>query len=183
MSQTLYIANISPDTTADDLRAMFSQHGDVETAEIAVDERSQQPVGRVLMSAEKHGTRAMNKLNGTVVDGRRIAVTPEQVDLSKALTAKQRKFIQQIVDELEESEKVPLRQIETLVRFCGPQFVQALLDETLELEAGDGLMTSDGSRRRSKGGVFFYLARYRIAPELRRLVYNRKGKVPGEQYD
>ena len=101
----------------------------------------------------------------------------------QTLTAKQRKSVQQIVEDLQENEKVPLRQIESMIRFCGIQYVQALLDETYELEASEGLMTTDGARRRTRGGVFFYLARYRMSPALRKLIYNRKGKVPGEQYD
>ncbi len=56
-------------------------------------------------------------------------------------------------------------------------FIEALLNEALEVEAAQGIMTSDTSRRRTKGGVFFYLARYRMAPPVRRLVYNRKGKL------
>ena len=53
----------------------------------------------------------------------------------------------------------------------------AVVAEALEVEAQEGIMTSDESRRRTKGGVFFYLARYRMSPDVRRLVYNRKGKL------
>ena len=42
-------------------------------------------------------------------------------------------------------------------------------------------MTSDGSARRTIGGVFFYLCRYRMSDECRKIVYNRKGKMPQPQ--
>ncbi len=183
MSNTLYIANLSPETSADDLAALFSEHGEIEQLDMVIDEHTEQPVALIDMASEKQATRATNSLNGHLVAGRRLAITPLEIDYNKGLTAKQRKSVQQIVEELQENEKVPLRQIESMIRFCGIQYVQALLDETLELEASEGLMTSDGARRRTRGGVFFYLARYRMSPALRKLIYNRKGKVPGEQYD
>ena len=61
---------------------------------------------------------------------------------------------------------------------CGTNFAEALLKETEEVEANGGLMTIDGERRRTKGGVFFYLARFRMPGAMRRIVYNRKGRMP-----
>lgn len=182
MSNTLYVANLAPDTGEDDLRAAFGEYGDIESLITQVDEHTQQPVALIDFATEKQTTRAMNGLNGMLLTGHRLAITPLEPDLSKDLTSKQRKTVQEIVEALEESEKVPLRQIETMVRFGGAQFVQGILEEALEIDASDGLMTSDGARRRTKGGVFFYLARYRMSPEMRRIIFNRKGKVPGERY-
>lgn len=182
MSNTLYVANLAPDTSEDDLRAVFGEYGEIDSLTTQVDEHTKQTIALIDFATEKQTTRAMNGLNGTPLNGHRLAITPLEPDLSKDLTSKQRKTVQEIVETLEESEKVPLRQIETMVRFGGAQFVQGLLDEALEIEAGEGVMTSDGARRRTKGGVFFYLARYRMSPEMRRIIYNRKGKVPGEQY-
>ncbi len=183
MSNTLYVANLAPETGEEDLRALFGEHGAIESLVIETDERSQQPVALVEMETEKRATRAMNELNGYLLNGRRLAITPADPDLSKDLTAKQRKVAEQIVEALGEEEKVPVRQIHAIVRFCSTQFAQAILEETEELEADGGVMTSDGTRRRTKGGVFFYLCRFRISPAIRRIVYNRKGKVPGESYD
>ena len=180
MSKTLYVANLAPETSTDELSALFGEHGEIEELNIHQDERSQQPVALISLASEKHATRAMNSLNGEKLNGKRLAITPAEPDLSKDLTSKQRKIVQQIIEELGEEDKVPLRQIEAIVRFCSTQFAQALLDETLEIETDDGMMTTDDTRRRTKGGVFFYLARYRMSPEIRRIVYNRKGKVPGE---
>lgn len=183
MSNTLYVANFAPETGEDDLRALFEEHGAVESLSLEIEERSQEPVALITLESEKRATRAMNELNGQMLNGRRLAITPAEPDLSKDLTAKQRKIAEQIIAALGEEEKVPVRQIHAIVRFCSPQFAQAILEETEAVEAGDGIMTSDGTRRRTKGGVFFYLCRYRMSPAIRRIVYNRKGKVPGESYD
>ncbi len=183
MSTTLYVANLDPDVSTDDLHELFAEHGEIKELYLELDERSQQPVALVTLESEKRATRAMNSLNGQVFQGRRLAITHAEADLSRDLTAKQRKLVDEIIAELEETEKVPLRQIETIVRLCSPQFAQAILEETREIDADEGIMTSDSTRRRTKGGVFFYLARYRMSPSLRRIVYNRKGKIPGETYE
>src|SRR5882724_10660483 len=39
--------------------------------------------------------------------------------------------------------------------------------EALTVEANGGMRTQDGSRRRTKGGVFFYLVRGRVSPRER----------------
>ena len=183
MGKILYGANFPPETDEETLRALFSEHGEVVSFTMGEDARAQQPYALVEMKSEKQTTRAMNKLNGYTLGGQRLAVSPAEPELSKDITARQRKTAAEIIATLEESEKVPVRQIEAIVRFCGGQFAQAILEEALEIDAGEGVLTSDGSRRRTKGGVFFYLARYRMSPAVRKIVYNRKGKVPGEKYD
>jgi hypothetical protein len=66
-----------------------------------------------------------------------------------------------------------------VVRWGGIEFAQAVAEEALAVEAEGGMMTLDGSRRRTPGGVFFYLARGRLSKPLRRKVfyfYKRKKK-------
>ncbi len=46
-----------------------------------------------------------------------------------------------------------------IIETMGLQFAEKILLTTLELEAGAGVLLPDGSRRRSPGGAFFYLAR------------------------
>ena len=51
------------------------------------------------------------------------------------------------------------------VRTIGPERAQAFVAQTLEVEANGGLLVPDGSRRRTLGGVFFYLVRTQISDE------------------
>ncbi len=183
MGKVLYVANFPSEADEETLRALFAEHGEVVSFALEHDERAQRPYALVEMKSEKQTTRAMNKLNGYELNGHRLAVSPAYPELSKDITARQRKIAAQIIDTLEEEDKIPVRQIEAIVRFCGGQFAQAILEEALAIDAGERLPTSDGSRRRTKGGVFFYLARYRMSPAVRKIVSKRKGKVPGEKYD
>ncbi len=183
MGKVLYVANFPPETDTEALRVLFAEHGEIVSFDMENDARTQQHYALVEMKSEKQTTRAMNELNGYTLAGHRLAVSPAVPELSKDITARQRKIAAQIIEALEEEDKIPVRQIAAIVRFCGGQFAQAILEEALELDAGEGLPTTDGSRRRTKGGVFFYLARYRMSPAVRKIVYNRKGKVPGEKYD
>lgn len=75
---------------------------------------------------------------------------------------------------------IPLLRI--IIESVGLEQAQELLAQTLEIEAGDGLMLKDGSRRRTPGGVFMYLARSSMPNRLQRKIWpiGRKNKVPGQ---
>lgn len=180
MGSELYIANFDPSTSEEQLREIFAPYGEVTDLTIAVDPKIHQVYALVTMASEKIATKAYNGLNGTQIGDRRLVISYPEVAVGRELTAKNRKVVDEIVAALGESDEVPLRQIEAIVRLCGAGFAQAILQEALEVEAGPGLMTSDGAHRRTLGGVFFYLARYRMSPPVRRIVYNRKGKMPEE---
>jgi hypothetical protein len=68
-----------------------------------------------------------------------------------------------VARELGETEPAAIGQIERIVERLGAKAVQAFLRETLEIEAQGGIMLSDGSRRRTPGGAFFYLVKGRIS--------------------
>lgn len=76
-------------------------------------------------------------------------------------------IVDEIAAQLGETEPTPRKTIKRAVRILGPDQVQALLDCTLETERTGGLMLPDGSRRRTPGGVFFYLIRMSVEPKER----------------
>lgn len=67
-----------------------------------------------------------------------------------------------IAARLGETEYVPRKQIERVIFVCGVEFVQQALHDALQIEAEGGLLTFDGTRRRTLGGVFFHLVRQRV---------------------
>ena len=154
--------------------------------EFGMEERPNKAVGKlalyhamVTMGSEKTANRAMRALNGYELNGQRLALSPAELPNSfRSLTRKERQFFESMAEELEETDKKPLRMLEAIINLCGVGFAEAILEETNLLEKQDGIMTTDKERRRTKGGVFFYLSRFRMSPELRRIVYNRKGKFP-----
>jgi hypothetical protein len=178
MGDDLYVTNLDPNVTEGQLRDLFGQYGEVVAVDMTAEEKTGEHYAIVQMASEKVATKAYNGLNGYRWGDRYLTVSYPEVDLSRELTAKQRRSVEEIAAALEETDEIPLRQIEAIVRLCGVSFAQAVLQEALEIDASGGLMTSDGSHRRTKGGVFFYLARYRMSPPVRRIVYNRKGKMP-----
>jgi len=81
-------------------------------------------------------------------------------------TKQQRQLAEEIARQINESEKKPYFQILDIVRLCGDAFARRILDETLEIEAGEGMLVEDGTRRRTAGGVFFKLAKNRMSPRM-----------------
>jgi RNA recognition motif-containing protein len=180
MTAALFVANLDETVTADDLRALFAAHGEVAAVEISTEPHVNEPIAVVEMATEKQATRALNALNGMELAGKRLYVSYLLPDLDKDMTPRQRKTVQEIVTLLGESEAKPLRQIEAIVYVCGGRFAEVLAEEALAIDAQGGMFTADGTRR-TKGGIFFYLARFRMSPEARRIVYNRGGKLPARQ--
>jgi hypothetical protein len=88
--------------------------------------------------------------------------------------AKQQEVAATIAEKLGETEPGPLTQISMVVRKLGPEQALAFLQETLAIEEKGGLMLSNGSRRRSPGGVFFFLGKTKGPKEVRDLFFQKK---------
>jgi hypothetical protein len=82
------------------------------------------------------------------------------------------KAANEIADLLNETEKQSRRQIVFVIKDMGLEFAQAILQETLAIEAQGGMMLPDGSRRRTPGGVFFKLVRNRVPPKIRYQIFH-----------
>src|SRR5690349_17825947 len=67
----------------------------------------------------------------------------------------------EIAAQLGETEDEPRGTILRIVERLGEEAARAYLQEALAVEAQGGLWLGDGSRRRTPGGVFFYLVRQR----------------------
>lgn len=65
----------------------------------------------------------------------------------------------QIAQALGESARLPQAQIRRIIQTCGAEQAQTWLEETLTLAEHGGLATADGSRPRTRGGIFFRLVR------------------------
>ncbi len=70
-----------------------------------------------------------------------------------------------IAKALGEVEEQPLSQIAGVVKVLGEPVSLALLEETQRTEQSGGMLLPDGSRRRTPGGVFFFLARQKLSHE------------------
>jgi len=78
------------------------------------------------------------------------------------------------VDKLAQVLQEPKRTLLTKVlRTLGMDRTAAILAETLTCEANGGMLTQDGSRRRTPGGVFFQLVKERATMQERRRLFPR----------
>ena len=76
MPARLYVGNLSFDATADDLREIFGQCGEVEDAIIVTRPSGGRPrgFGFVTMTEEAAGQEAIRQLDGQDVSGRQLVV-------------------------------------------------------------------------------------------------------------
>ena len=79
--------------------------------------------------------------------------------------------VAQIAATLQEHDKIPLKQIRHIVHVLGLATTEAIVAEALHIEANGGMLTTDGTRRRTLGGVFFFVVRTRISPEQRYKIF------------
>ncbi|MCL4867513.1 MAG: hypothetical protein KJ063_00975 [Anaerolineae bacterium] len=76
-----------------------------------------------------------------------------------------------IAERLQEKNPYALVQIERIIELLGVAAAHAFLAETEQIESQGGMLTTDKKRRRSPGGVYFYLVRGRVSPEARRIIF------------
>ena len=88
-----------------------------------------------------------------------------------------REKAKEIAAKLSETDSYPIHQIELILKHLGLEFAQATLEETLKIEAEGGLTIQDETRRRTPGGVFFYLAKGKMDPSLRQMIFPNYGQA------
>ena len=74
MSKNLYVGNLSYNCTADDLRELFSQHGNVSSAQVVSDRETGRSRGFGFVEMSDGGEAAISTLNGFEFQGRTLTV-------------------------------------------------------------------------------------------------------------
>lgn len=76
MISKLYVGNLSFGTTEGKLRELFAEAGTVDTVEVIMDRETRQPKGFafVTMSNQAEAEKAIQMLNGKMVDNRELKV-------------------------------------------------------------------------------------------------------------
>jgi hypothetical protein len=85
--------------------------------------------------------------------------------------------VEQLAEVLQEPNRPLLRQV---LQTLGPDRTRAVLTATLEQEAAGGMLTHDGTRRRTPGGTFFQLVRQQASPYERWRLFPRPALQPGQ---
>ena len=76
MAKKLYVGQLSYDTTNESLKALFAQFGEVASANLIMDKMTgrSKGFGFVEMSSDEDAQKAIDALNGTDFEGRKIIV-------------------------------------------------------------------------------------------------------------
>jgi RNA recognition motif-containing protein len=72
----LYVSNLGDQITDESLRAIFATHGEVNSSKIIKDHTTgnSRGFGFIDMPNDSHAQSAMEKINGTIVNGRNVSV-------------------------------------------------------------------------------------------------------------
>jgi RNA recognition motif-containing protein len=74
MSKNLYVGNLSYNCSADDLRELFGQHGNVTSAQVVSDRETGRSRGFGFVEMSDGGEAAIGALNGAEFQGRTLTV-------------------------------------------------------------------------------------------------------------
>ena len=74
MSKNLYVGNLAFGCTADDLRELFAQHGNVASAQVISDRETGRSRGFGFVEMSDGGEAAISALNGADFQGRAVTV-------------------------------------------------------------------------------------------------------------
>lgn len=92
----------------------------------------------------------------------------ERIPVDRCMSYSERtRAIQAIAEQVRENAVEGSRiwwQLMLLVTYYGQELLEQLVSEAKDLESKGGMMTLNGSRRRTLGGVFFQLVRREIGP-------------------
>src|SRR3954470_2411794 len=75
--------------------------------------------------------------------------------------------------------------VENVISVLGQERASSLLQQTLTLEAAGGVMTVQGDRRRTPGGVYLMLLKEQVTPEEQERIFagGPKSKLKGTEGD
>jgi hypothetical protein len=78
---------------------------------------------------------------------------------------------QNLAQRLEETEEQTLQVIEKIYQLMGEEFAEEFYEKTEGRQSSGGLNTMDKKRRRTKGGVFFYLVKEVLPEKLKNQIF------------
>lgn len=84
----------------------------------------------------------------------------------------------EIAFQLEETDPQAIAQLEQIVQRVGADRAYEFLQEALQIEKDGGMLVKDGSRRRTRGGTYFYLARGKLPAKDRWAIWPHLAPKP-----
>lgn len=164
MASTYFVANLPDAPDIELLYQLFYDAGEVLQFKLMHKKLNYRTwvYGFVKMADDSLKPHLLHHFNGCEFQGQRLALSCIKPLTPLPLTPENQQLIESMAAHLQETVPASVKHLEQIVTWCGPDFARALLEETLDIEANGGMVTLDQSRRRTPGGVFFYLAKPRI---------------------
>ena len=165
----LRLHNLPPEITEQEVRNLFHKAGNVFGVKFYYDEDGEFD-GRAILRMQNGQAfdKAYEMYDGFTVDGYELRV--EKL-LRQLIPPEWEALAQRYAEQLEETEITPTNKIREMIRLNGVDFMEKMLAETLAIEAEGGMLTNDFSRRRTVGGVFFYIAKRDMPQENRIIIF------------
>jgi PHAX RNA-binding domain len=85
-----------------------------------------------------------------------------------------------IAGHLAETEQKTIKQIRRVVKVLGPDVALDYLKQTRAIEKAGGMLIASGKRRRTPGGVFFYLVQTHCDADTVALIWPTMRKEAGQ---
>jgi len=187
MPLELYAANLPDDYSDTDIENLFTPFGTASLqGRITVHPINGETVNGAVVNVETETPyeEVCQHFKDTMLNDKPLYVTrntPLDKNIPIRLTPEQAKVIQEIGEKLQETSKQPFVQLRRFVYQAGEEFALKLLEEALEIEQAGGLLIRDGSRRRTQGGVYFWLARQRLSVPVQKAIFtSRRKKKPAQ---
>lgn len=184
MTQYLQFINLPKEVNANKLHERVSAAAPINDLILLThgsDENDERPViALIYAQSEQAAAEIRSQFSNFLFAGKPLIIedaTPEQIARLEAPT---RRVAREVGAVLGEVLPKPIRQLEEIAELCGVEFMQSLMQETMDIQASGGMPTKDGSRQRTLGGVFFYLAASRVTPEIRKTIFGSSGTGPKE---
>jgi RNA recognition motif-containing protein len=169
----LYVANVAPNVSGEQVHEIFAEFGNVELAKVLVNQRTGElrEAAQVKLEPEVPLEEIYERLNGYILEDRPLYVSLMEAPGRSEITPEIQEGANLIAAELGETEKQPIIQLQRLLQLTSLPFMELLVAEAKMVEEEGGMLTNDESRRRTLGGIFFYLARKRMSFRLHRVVF------------
>ncbi len=180
MATQVFVTNLPLNTTEDDVQALFAQAGEVVGVKLVRDQQTGEykGFGFVHMADDEAAQQAIQTFNNFEYEGQKILVRESRPQRTKKEKMDARRmFAEELADKLNETNPKARFQLRRIVESQGRTFAQKLLDETLRIEEEGGMMTIDGSRRRTIGGVFLFLAWQRVPDTVRNKIFPDRARL------
>lgn len=85
-----------------------------------------------------------------------------------------------VAHQLGERDRVAIECIRRIIDLIGIERTQTLVDQARRIDAAGGIVTHDGRRRRTLGGIFFYLFNQSASPDQRREILHLQARLRAE---